>query len=77
MNTRYHSTEVNGFAVQGDPHTVWKNIFDVDPPITIRATHVPPERYMIGNVARNFDSLSPAVLYSENASSFEKVLVWG
>jgi hypothetical protein len=41
------------------PHTVWKNNFDVDPPIMFRATHVPIDRYNIGNRPSHFAFFSP------------------
>jgi hypothetical protein len=44
------------------PHTVWKNNFDVDPPIMFRATHVPIDRYKIGNRPSHFAFFSPELL---------------
>ncbi|CAL8085709.1 unnamed protein product [Prunus armeniaca] len=46
------------FTVHVGPHTIWKNIFAVDPQRTIRAAHVPPDRYRIGNKAKNCASFS-------------------
>lgn len=59
VNTKYHSTFVNGFAEQLWPHNIWKKSFMVEPPMIISATHVPPDRYIIGNRAKIFPILSP------------------
>ena len=61
-NTKYHSTGVNVLTVHDWPHTVWKNNFDVDPPIMFRATHVPIDRYRIGNRPSHFAFFSPELL---------------
>ena len=59
VKIRYHSTVVGDSTVQVGPHTVEKNIFDVEPPMMIKATHVPPDRYMIGNATSQFASFGP------------------
>ena len=63
VNTKYHSTVVNNSVVQLGPHTRSKSIFDVEPPMMIRVTHVPPDRYMNGNRAKKFASLSPEYIF--------------
>jgi hypothetical protein len=45
------------------PQTIWKNIFMVPPPIIIKVTQVPPDRYMTGKRARSFPSFSPENIY--------------
>lgn len=61
VNTKNHSTVVNDLAPQVDPQTIWKKSFADDPPMTIKATQVPPERYMIGNNPSRFAVRSPKV----------------
>lgn len=56
VNKTYHSMVVKGVS----PHTIWKNILIVSPDVMISATHVPPDRYIIGNNASTFPSFSPA-----------------
>lgn len=55
----YHSVVDSELALQVVPHTVWKKIFNVLPPIIIRLTQVPPARYRVGNRANIFPNLSP------------------
>ncbi|KAK3018060.1 hypothetical protein RJ639_005185 [Escallonia herrerae] len=43
VNTKDHSTGVNGFAVQEGAHISSKKLLKVEPPRMIRATHVPPD----------------------------------
>lgn len=44
VNTRYHSTVVNGFDVQVGPQTIWKKSFIVSPPTRINAVAVPADK---------------------------------
>lgn len=59
VNTRYHSTVVNGLDVQSGPQTTWKNNFMVSPPIRINAVAVPADKYTVGKRASHTPNLSP------------------
>ena len=63
VNTKYHSTIVNGLTVHVAPQIIWKKVLAVDPPMMIAATHVPADRYKMGNIDKTFDSLYPAQIY--------------
>lgn len=58
MNTKKHSAAVNGDS----PQVELRNIFITVPPMIMYSTHVPPERYIVGNIASNFPSFSPALI---------------
>lgn len=59
VNTRYHSTVVNGLDEQRGPQTIWKNNFMVSPPIRINAVAVPADKYTVGKRASQTPNLSP------------------
>ena len=49
VNTKYHSTVVNGLDMPMASHNIWTNIFKVEPPTMVKFMHVPADRSMIGN----------------------------
>lgn len=78
--TMYHSTVDSELALQVVPHTVWKKIFSVLPPIIIRLTQVPPAKYRVGNRASIFPSLSPGtwkLIKNSRTKCIFGPLTWG
>lgn len=73
----YHSTVVIESALQARLlHTIWKKIFKVAPPIIIRVTQVPPERYMVGRSVDSFPNLLPETISSSRISYFVKTVTF-
>jgi hypothetical protein len=60
-NTKKHSIPFMELGSQVAPslHRVLTRSFMVPPPKMISCTHIPPDRYITGNIVSNFPSLGP------------------
>ena len=74
VNTKYHSTVVNGLDMPMASHNIWTNIFKVEPPTMVKFMHVPADRSMIGNNSNQYAILSPEFhrRARKNSSTFLK-----
>ena len=79
VNTKYHSTVVNGLDMPMASHNIWTNIFKVEPPTMVKFMHVPADRSMIGNNSNQYAILSPEFhrRARKNSSTFFKKNICG
>lgn len=76
MNIKNQIDPGNLLALQmkSSPQTSECKSSMIDPPVIMNITHVPPDRYIVGNMAQNFPSFGPdiiihfLVIYNGNVS---------